>query len=51
MLSAIRAVQSICCRGCGRVILTMGGAGIVYLESANTYHIPAEEVTVVDTTV
>ena len=49
--TSIRAVQSLGRRGCSRVVLTMGRSGIVFLEGVNTFHVQAEEVTVVDTTV
>ena len=45
------AVKSLLSKGCGCVVLTMGGSGVVFTDNGKIIHVPAEKVDVVDTTV
>lgn len=48
---AERAAEELLSRGCGSVIITLGGEGALYSTSQGHMHVSAEKVTPVDTTV
>lgn len=48
---AERAAEELLSRGCGSVIITLGGEGALYSTSNGHVHVSAEKVTPVDTTV
>lgn len=50
VMDAQRAAEVLLTRGCGSVIVTLGGEGALYSTGDGHIHVPAEKVTPVDTT-